>query len=703
MNPPSAHVSGRFRGDIQGLRAIAVGTVMVGHTGLGSFQGGFVGVDVFFVISGFLITQLLLVEAERDGRVSMRGFYGRRARRILPAASLVLLVTVAASLLLLNLLDALDAMKDAIWAALFAGNVRFALESVDYFAQDEAPSPIQHYWSLAVEEQFYLVWPLLILLACSWRVAVRLSLRRRLFLAIGLISVASLAWSVIETVQEPGSAYFSSLTRGWELGVGAMCALVAHRGTTGWPTWVRVLLAGSGLAAILVACLAYSESTPFPGLAAALPVLGAAAVIFAGSGRQEKPSPVARGLSWRPFRVAGDWSYSLYLWHWPLFVIGAAVLGHTLRSAEAIGLLALTLVLAGVTYRWVETPFRGSLNWGPLRSMLLYPISLVLVVGAATAGWAVIDYRASEHGNNPPVTLTDFGVRYEKKFPLDHDPAVAIVQASVIAARHHMAVPSDLTPDLLQIEDDIAEVGGCDYSGNVITLCPRGDTDGDKTLVVVGDSHGRMWIPAIDEIAARADYVVYYLVKPQCTAALVDVAQVGTHEPWPECRQFHEWVDGKMAELTPDLTIVATSPPVAGLYLDDGTLVQEPAEVARLVGVGFAELYQSLAPHTDRLVVLGDVPKLGDIPGACLSRGHPDLGDCLYFPDPVSRDIRNRSRAKAQVAGVQFIDPSRWLCYQQVCPAVIGSTVSYRDRGHLTTSYAASLAEPVGLALGIWH
>jgi len=697
MQAPQGATSTGFRGDIQGLRAIAVGTVMVAHAGLGPFAGGFVGVDVFFVISGFLITQLLINEAGRSGTVSMSGFYSRRARRILPAASVVLVATVVASLLFLSVLDALDLMKDALWAALFAANVRFAVQGVDYFAQDANPSPIQHYWSLAVEEQFYLLWPLVILLLC--KLATRVSIRRRLFIAIVAISLASLAWSVFRTAQEPNSAYFSSLTRGWELGVGAMCALAAHRGTTGWPAWLRSLLAGGGLLAILVSCLAYTEATPFPGYAAALPVLGTAATIFAGSGTHDRPSLVARGLSWKPLRIVGDWSYSLYLWHWPLLIVSALYLGRDLTTLEALTMLAVTFVLSWATYRWVETPFRKGLRWAPPKSLLLYPVSLALVMGTAGAGWVVTDYRAGEHGHNPAITLTNFGVGDPAKFTLDDDPTVGLVEASVIAARHHMAVPSNLTPDLLDIEADVPDVGACEYSQMVTTLCPRGDTEGTKTMVVLGDSHGRMWMPALDTIAQRNGYVVYYLVKPQCTAALVDVARVGNHQPWPECEQFHAWVHDRLVDLKPDLIIVSTSPAVSGIYTDDGTLVDTNDAMVPLMRQGFADLFADVKPLTKRLVVIGDVPKLKEPPSICLTQGDPDLGDCTYRPESFSADVRDASREEAQAAGAQFIDPTRWICFERVCPSVVGSYVTYRDQGHLTTPYVAALTDPLARAL----
>ncbi|CAN5173459.1 hypothetical protein BH09ACT12_BH09ACT12_24600 [soil metagenome] len=224
-----------FRGDIQGLRAIAVIVVIAAHAVVPGFTGGFVGVDIFFVVSGFLITQLIVTGVQREDGFSLGRFYARRARRIIPAASLVLAVTVVASIIYFNFIDALDATRDALWATFFAANIRFGTQGVDYFALEDSASPLQHYWSLAVEEQFYIVWPLLIA-AVVW------ATRRRRFpgsAPIGALTVVALlgsavsfAWSIHRTEVEPTAAYFSTLTRAWELGAGAIVALLVIVGRT---------------------------------------------------------------------------------------------------------------------------------------------------------------------------------------------------------------------------------------------------------------------------------------------------------------------------------------------------------------------------------------------------------------------------------------------------------------------------------------
>src|SRR6187402_3292258 len=261
-----------FRADVQGLRAIAVLTVIAGHAGVPFLPGGFVGVDVFFVISGFLISQLLFREVEKSGRLSIPGFYARRARRILPAATLVTVATVVASAIWLSAVDLLTVVKDALWAVFFAANIHFAAVGTDYFAQEEPPSPLQHYWSLAVEEQFYLVWPALLLLLVL--VARRRALPKRLVLVVLLVlTLASFVWSVVSTSTDPLAAYFSTLARAWELGLGALTALVATTVARRLPSSARGLLCVAGLGLIALACLVYGDQTPFPGSAAAIPVV----------------------------------------------------------------------------------------------------------------------------------------------------------------------------------------------------------------------------------------------------------------------------------------------------------------------------------------------------------------------------------------------------------------------------------------------
>jgi len=708
--PPAPRT--RLRADIQGLRAVAVLTVVAGHAGIG-LPGGYVGVDVFFVISGYLISQLLFREVDRTGRLSITAFYARRARRILPAATLVTLVTLAGSLLWVSKVQAYQIVYDAGWATFFAANLRFAAREVDYFAQNEPQSPLQHYWSLSVEEQFYVVWPLL-LIACVllWH---RRSGQARgqgemhglphrgVLVLLAAITAASLGYSVIHTAADPLAAYFSTTARAWELGLGALTALLAPRIAGLFTVRARAVLCAGGLLAIAVACVAFDELTPMPGYAALLPVLGSASVLLSGA---ETPAGASasrptRLLSMRPMRAVGDWSYSLYLWHWPLLWLPRLHAGHKLGLGENLALVTVAVALAAATYRWVETPFRTGRRMTVPRSVALYPASVALVVTACLAGSTWIHWSVGEYGNHPGVTLTDFGAPDEDGYPLDAHHRVALVQASVIAAREGMALPSDLTPDLLNLRDDIPEVGDCEYWNDSQALCRRGDEDADRTLVVLGNSHGRMWIPALETIARRANYATYYLVKPQCSPARLVVGEQGTDEAWDECTEFNAWALEQVRDLQPDLVVVATSPPLKTVYVD-GRPVTNDRRIADVLRPGYVDLFHEVAPLTDRLVLIADVPANTEDPAICLTTGHPDLGTCAFRPQWRSHFLREQSITAARESGVEVVDPTRWICWRNQCPVVVGSTITYRDIDHLSATYVAELAEPLGRALGLW-
>lgn len=690
------------REDIQGLRAVAVLTVIAAHAGLG-LPGGFVGVDVFFVVSGYLISSLLYREVGRTGRVSITSFYARRARRILPAATVVSVVTLAASVLLLSLIEALQVLRDAVWSALFVANHYFAFQETDYFAQDAGPSVLQHFWSLAVEEQFYLAWPVLLLGFTWWarrRGGPPLPIGPLTALLAGVIAV-SLAYSVWFTATNQPAAYFSTGARVWELGIGALGALLAPRVGRHLGAAVRSVLVVGGLGAVLIACLAYSPTTLFPGYTALLPVLGTVAVLVAGDGLAgATPLPI-RVLGSAPLRTIGDWSYSLYLWHWPLLVVPERHLGRDLRPTETVVALVLTFVLSWASYRWVETPFRRARGVSVRRTLLLYPLSLALVATSCLSGWAVVQARVGGFTNHPAITLDEFGVPDEPAYTLDANPQLALVQASVIAARHDMAIPSDLKPDLLSLREDNPPLGECDYSKGSRNLCPLGDPDADRTVVVLGDSHGRMWIPALDEFGAEHGWRAYFLVKPHCTAAYLVTDENGSERPFEECTQFHDWVEEQMADLDPELTVVST-----GLFsrtvFHDGQTLTSQREIADLARTrGFPDLYRAVRPLTDRLVLLRDVPSRSQDPGECLTTTGADLGSCASTPTQRAELMARASVDAAEALGVEVVDPRRWVCWDGLCPAVVGDHITYRDTGHITATYARWLADPLGRALGL--
>ncbi|MFC4784108.1 acyltransferase family protein [Nocardioides sp. MAHUQ-72] len=696
--PGSSRLS--FRPDIQGIRALAVLLVIVHHLGGHGISGGFIGVDVFFVVSGFLITSLLVREVDRTGRVSLVDFYARRARRILPAATVVTLATVVGSTVLLAMLRTQTVITDAVWATLFAANVRFAMVGTDYFAQGEPPSPLQHYWSLSVEEQFYLVWPVILLLCAVWaRRRSRTAGRRLSVVVLATLVAASLAWSMWATYHSPTTAYFSTFARAWELGVGAGCALLLSGGRWRPPAAVSAALPWAGLAAIGVAALWLTPRTPFPGIVATLPVLGAAALILGGA--HERPTVVGRVLSSPPAVRVGDWSYSLYLWHWPLIILVRSQVGPQRFNTPAFQLVMLVLifVLSWATYRWVETPFRSGHRWRvPVRALAIYPSCLALVFVGVFASDQTLRYRLGEFGNDPAISTSDY-----PSGKLAHDSYVALVEASVLAARDGRAVPSKLQPRLLGLRDQTASLGDCDYRTGTRKLCPVGDPRADRTIVVTGDSHARALSPAVEALGRKYGYKVYVLVYSGCMASTLEEIDHLTGRTWGACEDFKAWVTDTVASMHPDLVLVSSS---YGRFVDPGTGdVSSPGgdldHYLETLRTGFRQEFETFKESADAVYVVGNTPKLPRETGVCLSHGDPDLGDCAFRPGRQATAVARTSFEAARDAGVGVVDARKWFCADGLCPSVVGSFITMRDSEHMTPDYARWLATPLARALGV--
>ncbi len=356
-----------FRPDIEGLRAVAVLLVVLFHAGVPGFSGGYVGVDVFFVISGAVITGVLLRERASTGGTSVAAFYARRARRILPAATLVIVVTVMATYLLLGVGPGARTAADGRWAAVFLANVHFIATGTNYLDATHLPSPLQNFWSLAVEEQFYLVYPTFVLLVAALRP--RMSLRAKLAVGLVLAIAGSFTLSVVQTSSNPVVAYFSPFTRAWELALGALVA-VATRWLLRLPAAAAAAVTWIGLGAVVVSSATFNGSTAYPGAAVAIPVVGAAMVIAGGVAAPAMGGEVLLGRG--PFRWLGRRSYSLYLWHWPALALAAQSAGKATLSVPAnLVVVGISLLVAMATYAAVENPVRhsGFLMRRPLASI----------------------------------------------------------------------------------------------------------------------------------------------------------------------------------------------------------------------------------------------------------------------------------------------------------------------------------------------
>ena len=433
----------QFRRDVEGLRAVAIVLVVLYHVHAGLAPGGYVGVDVFFVISGFLITGQLVRELRTAGRISFLAFYARRVRRILPAAMLTVIVTAVASALLLNPLAAKRALHDGLSAIYFGANVHFAAQGADYFNAGRSPSPIQHFWSLSVEEQFYIVWPLLLVVSSLVWLGVRRRSRREqaqrpvigaMAVVLAVLAAISLMASIRQTATSPSWAYFSIVTRAWELAVGAGVALALPLAAR-LDRRVAIPLSWAGLSCIALAAAVFSDTTPYPGDSALLPVLGTAAAICGGSVLASRRFGAEALLGTPPFQRVGAWSYSWYLWHWPALVLAPAVLGHSLSEIQALAVAVVSLVIAVMSFVLLERPIRR------IQIVVRRP-ALGLSAGGALAASAIAIVVLSGSLVGPLVSKT----AAPSRLTVPHKLAASSLRADLIAGARTIEVPSNLRP-----------------------------------------------------------------------------------------------------------------------------------------------------------------------------------------------------------------------------------------------------------------
>jgi peptidoglycan/LPS O-acetylase OafA/YrhL len=500
-SPPAPSRDHSFRPDVEGLRAVAVLLVVFYHAGVSHLSGGYVGVDVFFVISGFVITGVLLRERGSKGTTSILGFYGRRCRRILPAATLVIVVTVVASYGVLGVVGGNATAIDGRWAAVFLSNFHFASTNTNYLNAARLPSPLQNFWSLSVEEQFYLVYPTFFLVLSRLK---RSSFEARLALGLGAVTIGSFALSIIQTSSNPTVAYFSPFTRAWELALGGLIAVGAT-----WlrkmPTTAAAIMAWGGLGAIVWSAVFFNAQTPYPGSAVALPVIGAGLVIVAGTAQPRLGAERALGLA--PFQWFGKLSYSLYLWHWPILVLAAESSGKAaLPFSENLWWLVVATVAAAISYRLVENPIRRS-RYLSRHRLSSIGIGITLVVTTLLVITVLIH---AESGGAGLVATRAAG-------PAEIATSQELSELVSSSPRIH-TLPANLTPPLSEVSQDFGGVGRCSptYEQASEPLCTLGDPHGTRTMVLYGDSHAAMWSQALSDVANADHWRLILLAKDYC-------------------------------------------------------------------------------------------------------------------------------------------------------------------------------------------
>lgn len=647
-----------YRGDVEGLRAVAILLVVACHAKVTWLAGGFVGVDVFYVLSGYLITGLLIQEIHTTGTLRFANFYARRARRLLPALLLMLAVACVLGRLLLaadgQYQQALAATSSALWLS----NFHFAFANMDYFAPGAETNLFLHTWSLGVEEQFYLVWPLLVVLGMgAWVGAKQIPTALRLKYVFGGVFALALALSLYWTWHAPRLAFYMMPSRAWQFALGALVFLIV--GTPNYQTSARKLgaawsvLAGwSGLVMILAATLLIDGSVPYPGYWALLPTLGTALVLTAGTG-QSKWREANGWLSTWPMQAVGRVSYSWYLWHWPVLLLGAQLIDIH-NGWNRLLLVVASLLIASLSYRFFETPIRHSRRLLPKPRLAVFIAAVMMVsAGWLASGWSNAALARMQHPGQLRFAATRFNA-----------PAIYGM--------------------------------GCDdwYHSARVEICAIGPKTAEHTAVVIGDSVGLQWFPAYSHVFNRPDWRLLVLTKSSCPMVDVPFFYSRISREYTVCDEWRQAALEDIAAWNPDIVILGstfTYPYTQKQWID-----------------GTRRVLQVLEGHAREIYIMRATPVLPF-----------DGPSCLAPRSWLYHALSKRAKCVSPAHTTQFDDVWRWLrtsiqpfrnvhlidlnsdvCPNNICHAELDGKIIYRDDMHMTASFASSLAPAVGRALG---
>jgi len=685
-----------MRKDIQALRALAVMGVFVYHMRPGYLTGGFAGVDVFFVLSGFLISSHLLVELRDRGSIELAKFWSRRAKRLLPASLTVLGLTEIFVWLLAPQALQERFFRDIGAASVYVANWVFAFDSVDYLAADNSPSVVQHFWSLGVEEQLYLVWPVLLILAYRLLKPRLASPVLSVGLVLSAIAVASLIYSAWTVFDNNPIGYFSTFSRAFEFAAGGLLALaVTFRDFKIANAAVATVMSWAGWLGLAVFFFLFEAQLGFPGLWALVPTVLTLLIIASGDpgGRLS----AQKILHLKPFQFLGDASYSIYLWHWPLLVF-AGFYFSALSWEQLLAIFALTLVLSWLSMRFIENPFR----FGTLKSRLspkatfagVGATMLVLVASTQGASAAVsqrieleransqaleqeLNSRISEEPKDSPTTekvwdqISCMGPAFlveEECGGFTWDEAIPAV-----------GVGEETAHDVEPIERFGSDKGclawGDDYR---LIRCTFGVSGGTK-IALIGDSHAYHWLPAFARMAELEGLELHLLARAGCPANEVPRAANGDH-----VRGCFDWIDEMTVWLSSQSdfeTLVIAN--FSGSKFEAAGDIWEPQLEAQK---GYLEAWAAMSSGSAEIVVLRDTPFIGQETWDCVVNRAPEINECSVSREEVLRVVDNSAEAAA-TEGFRVLDMTDYFCTELECPMAVGGVRVYRDSNHMSGTY----------------
>jgi len=665
-----------YRPDIDGLRALAVVLVVAYHARVPFVSGGFVGVDVFFVISGFLITSLLLAEARDNGQISFVNFIARRFRRLLPMASIVLVATGGAALILVAPLDFGTFSSQIAASALWVANWYFVSESANYFAADISSAPTLHYWSLSVEEQFYLLWPATVAVAAGLGFRRRgtggIINRGRLAMVVGLIIAASLLVSILTRWTGGVWSYYGLHTRAWELGTGALLAIVAAD-LPALKAGPSRLLRWAGVFLIAYAAFAFDERTAFPGAAAIIPVAGTAMVIAAGFS--------SAGRSWleHPLMVAtGKRSYSWYLWHWPVLIFLPMAVERATGDGHHVAVVALavlvSLIAADLSFRYIEDPIRRArgLKASLGRTYLFGFASLaaVLLVAQSVAGPTVWE-----------------------------GPAAAIGELSANGAD----TPEKARADRGGLNDNFNCTLGYRHV-EIDMRCRFGAPNGDMSVALVGDSHAAHWAPALHQLARERGWKLWVSTKSACPITDVSIYETDLKGRYQACEVWRKNLKQNLASI-PDLglLVIGRSQAYTAYVLDGNGAYGEAVDAGALWEHAMVRTLEEWDDVVPAVAIIRDTPKAPEDVPSCLSVRNRGARACSFSSEGAFtsdevlagaeiRAVKTYAARTNDTVPVAIFSPGKSICQEESCKVVSDDgVIRYRDRHHLTATFAQQL------------
>lgn len=643
-----SRITDRRRGglipEIQGLRAIAVLSVVIYHFDSRLLSGGFVGVDIFFVISGFLISGLLISEVRQTSKIDFMAFYGRRIRRLLPAASLVTISTVIASRLIYAPLRWRDIGYDGLFTSLYGANFHFYFSQIDYSNLGSKPSPLIHFWSLAVEEQFYFVIPLVLVLIYKF------TRTKNINMYLYILFFISFLESIRLTRSNPQLAFFSISTRLWELGAGTVIFLFTSQ-LSKVKFKARAAVALVGYVAIIYSLFFLNDQDSFPGVLALLPVIGSVAIITASlSG----PFPFSRLLSSKPALWVGAISYSLYLWHWPVLRLLSELLGRNLPIWNGLLLLPALLVLSNLTYRYIETPFRTRELFSRSRSnSLLLGVGLMaLTIGASSM---LINYKS----NN--VSLEGL--------------SLSTLQTAIIPPTSCMSA-----------DNKFKEIG-----------CIQGNPQSQRSVVIFGDSHADQWVPVLDQLGKKNNFQLHIFTKAGCSPFELRKYQVFTERKTnleidnKDCQDFRLKSYQAIRKISGAPTVLLSTLPY----------INGPENIHSFWTKGVKQTFRQLGLPSKQVIILGDTPyptvNIADCVSNLIARSQNQLkkGECSFAMNSSRLQVNSleEERRLAKELGISYQSTITWFCDRGICPPLINNVLVYRDASHISVGGSKLMAD----------